>query len=368
MKTNKSKYIFLAAALCIFLQLAVSTASGAAPTANATASGGFLNGNQVTFIYTGNYICSPNSSALLGNSSEVANSEKVTQCEVGASALNQSGALPVWVSVPAYAGLSIFGVPSLGATSQGFPTFQNMTVVTDCGAGGTNSSCADHPTFLYSPDFTAVEKHLNITNGIFGLPEGVLPTPAHTHIVSTNASGASVEWYAITVLVFDPNIMPNATTGKCTQVVPSNVTNATGNCLTSLAALQRALVTSSSATAVNGNNPIWQTLGGPTKQVVVPGVTMVTQLANSNTNLDLDFAVKDTNYYAKFLPPATTASTTVATTTVMPTTTVYVAPTTVAQSSSGNNTGLWIAGGVVVVVIIAIAAWASMRKKKTSTK
>lgn len=362
MKTINRKYIFLVAAICLFLQFALSTVSAAAiPTANATASGGFLNGNQVTFIYTGNYICSPNSNVLLGNSVEVANSQKVTQCEVGASALNQSGALPVWVSVPAYAGLSIFGVPSLGASSQGFPTFQNNTIITDCGAGGTNSSCADHPTFLYSPDFTAVEDHLNITNGIFGLPEGVLPTPAHTHIVSTNASGVSVGWYAITVLVFDPNIMPNAITGNCTQVVPSNLTNATGNCLTSLAALQRALVTQSSADAINGNNPIWQTLGGPTAQVVVPGATMVTQLTNDNTNLVLDFAVKDTNYYAKFLQPATTISTT----SVAPTTTIYVAPTTtIAQSSNGSSTTLWIIGIIVVIIIIVLAAWAMMKKKK----
>lgn len=368
MKANFRQYVLLMAAMVIGLQMAISiSAAGALPTANATASGGFLNGNQVTFIYTGNYICSPNSNALLGNSPEVTNSQNVTQCEVGAGALNQTGALPVWVSVPAFAGLSIFGVPSLGATSQGFPVFENNTIVTDCGAGGTNSSCADHPTFLYSPDFTAVEKHLNISNGIFGLPEGVLPTPAHTHIVSTNASGANVGWYAITVLVFDPNIMPNAITGKCTQIVPSNVTNATGNCLTSLAALQRALVTQSSATAVNGDNPIWQTLGGPTAQVVVPGVTMVTQLSNDNTNLVLDFAVEDTNYYAKFLP-ATTASTTAATTSLPPYTTAAstVAATTVAQSagSSGSSNTLLYVGIVVVVIIIVVAGWAMMRKKK----
>jgi hypothetical protein len=344
--------------------IAPTTTSQLPPTANATASGGFLNGNEVTFIYTGNYICS-NSNTLLGNSSEVANSQKVTQCEVGASALNQTGQLPVWVSVPAFAGLSIFGVPSLGATSQGFPVFQNHTIVTDCGAGGTNSSCTDHPTFLYSPDFTAVEKHMNITNGIFGLPEGVLPTPAHTHIVSSAANGSSIGWYAITVLVFDPNIMPNATTGKCTQVVPSNLTNATANCLTSLTALQNALVTSSSATAINGNNPIWQTLGGPTDQVVVPGATMVTQLSNDNTNLVLDFAVKDTNYYAQFLPKNTT---TVATTTIAQNTTVATsAPTTTVPpttNSGSSNTLLYVVVGIVILVVIVLIGWRMMGSKK----
>ena len=143
------------------------------------------------------------------------------------------------------------------------------------------SACPDHPTYLYSPVFTAVEQHLSIANGIYGLPEGVLPTPAHSHIVSSNASGADAQWYVMQRFGnSDPNIMPNATTGKCTQVVPSNLTNATGNCLTSLAALQRALVTTSSDVfQVNQNNPIYQTLAGNTTirlQVVVPGDTVVT--------------------------------------------------------------------------------------------
>jgi hypothetical protein len=131
--------------------------------------------------------------------------------------------------------------------------------------------------------------------------------------------------------------------------------------------LQRALVTSSSAVAINGDNPIWQTLGGPTKQVVVPGVTMVTQLANSNTNLDLDFAVKDTNYYAKFLP-TTTVATTIPTTTIAATTIVATSTptTTIPQSSSGNST-LWIVVGIVVVMVIIAAGASMMMKKKKPT-
>lgn len=376
MKTSIKTTIFAVVALLVGMQLAMSvygasTAMVMSP--NAIASGGFYNSKEVTFIYTGNYTCTPNANTLFGNSMEAANSMKFTNCEVGVAGNTvSSGALPVWVSVPAYAGLSIFGVNSLGATADGYPTFMGNVIVTDCGAGGTMTSCPDHPVYLYSPAFTAVEDHLNITNGIFGLPEGVLPTPAHSHIVDTDASGASIEWYAITVLVFDPNIMPNATTGQCTQVVASNLTNATANCLTSFAALQRALNTSSSAVAsANGNNPIWQTLGSPNTQVVVPGDTYVTQLNNDNTNLLLLFAVKDYDFFASAVASTTTALTSsVASTTVASTNyTTSISGTT--SPSYGGSTTLWIAVAIVIIIIIIvviIAAMRMMKKKPAATK
>jgi hypothetical protein len=340
------------------------------PTANATASGGFLNSKPITFKYSGNYTCSPDANALLGNGSAVENSIKFTNCEVGAAG-NNTGQLPLWITVPAYAGLSIFGVPSLGASPQGFPMYANSVILTECGGGGSPSACPDHPTYLYSPVFTAVEQHLGITTGVLGLPEGVLTTPAHSHIVNSNASGANVDWYVISVLVLDPNIMPNATTGKCTQVVASNLSNSTANCLTSLAALQRALVTSSSDVhSVNANNPIYQTLAGNSVinlQVLVPGDTVVTELQGDNTNVAIPFAVNESNYYnsSQFRPTTTVNTTTIPpTTTVNQTTNTTVAPTTVAQQSSGgsSNTLLYV-GIVVVIILILLAAWAMMRKK-----
>lgn len=341
------------------------------PAANKTASGGFLNSQPVTFLYTGNYICNPATNVVLAPSNEVENSIAFTNCEVGAAG-NDTGQLPLWITVPAYAGLSIFGVPALGASPQGFPTYANSVILTECGGGGSASSCPDHPTYLYSPVFTAVEQHLKIANGIYGLPEGVLPTPAHSHIVSSNASGASVQWYIISVLVFDPNIMPNATTGKCTQVVPSNLTNATGNCLTSLAALQRALVTTSSDVfQTNQNNPVYQTLSGNTSiklQVIVPGDTVVTELQNADTNVAIPFAVNNANYYAHGGAVTTIATTTANTTTIVQQNTTVpattAATTTAPATSSGSSNTLLYVGIVVVIIIILIAAWAMMGKKK----
>ncbi|HVC58124.1 MAG TPA: hypothetical protein VND15_01460 [Candidatus Acidoferrales bacterium] len=340
----------------------------AMPTANATASGGFLNSGVVTFQYTANYTCNP-AQSLQFNTTEARTAGNLTQCGVGATS-NTTGAYPLWVAIPAYAGLSIFGLPVLGATSQGFPTYQNNTIVTDCGAGLSSSACPMHPALLYSPVFTAVEQHINATKTTwFGLPEGVLPTPAHSHIVASDYGGANVPWYVIGVLVLDPNIMPNATTGTCTQVIASNLTNATGNCLTSYAALQRALTTQSNDVAVaNAGNPIYQTLAGNktiSVQVIVPGAPVVTMLANANTNLDIPFVIKDVDYYTSLLAPIVT--------TILPTpTTVPAAPTTVAANTSGGHsmmggmsTAAWaIAIVVVIIVVVAVAYMAKMRMRK----
>ncbi|MDA4123308.1 MAG: hypothetical protein OK456_09035 [Thaumarchaeota archaeon] len=272
---------------------AISTTTLAPSGTRSAISGGFINSQTVVFGYNENYTCTPSIASLGLNASE-----SNTSCEVGAgNASAVSGALPVFVLVPAYAGLSIFGVPALGATSQGYPVFDNQTIVTDCGAGGSNSSCPFHPTYIYSPDFTAVEQHLNITNGVFGLPEGVLPTPAHDHVVGY-IGNQYIPWYMVTVLVFDPNIMPNAITGQCTQVVQSNLANPTGNCLNSISAIEAALNTNSSATASANtlqSNPIYQTFGGVTAQVLIPGVTMVAESSPANSNLFLYFNVVNGN-------------------------------------------------------------------------
>jgi hypothetical protein len=264
-------------------------------------SGGFLDGQVVTFVYTQNYSCSPNVTSFGFNATEAANASKFTNCEVGG--FKGDTTLPnLYILVPAFSGLSIFGVPQLGATSQGFPTFRNQTVLTQCGAGGTATACGDHPTYLYSPAFTVVEKFLGITNGAFGLPEGVLPTPAHSHLINQSDTGG---WNNVAVLVFDPNIFPNAVTGQCSQMVQSNQPNPTANCLNNYAALERALTTNNDsavhiANCVCQHNPIYEALGQPTSQVVVPGDITVSSLVNPNTNLVLYFNSYNYNPYPPF--------------------------------------------------------------------
>ncbi|HLQ21216.1 MAG TPA: hypothetical protein VK127_02795, partial [Nitrososphaerales archaeon] len=144
------------------------------------------------------------------------------------------------------------------------------------------------------PLFTAVEQFLGIKSGYGGLPEGVLPVPAHSHVVNY-AGGSSIPWDVITVLVFDPNIMPDGATGKCAQVVASDLSNPTGNCLTSFSALSAALTTQTTATAKANstqNDPIYSALGGVKTQILIPGVSVVSDTSATNTNLFLYFNVQ----------------------------------------------------------------------------
>ncbi len=273
--------------------------TSSASMAAAIDSGGLLNTNLTTFGYTGNYQCTPTVTTLTPGGAAT-NATKVTTCIVGAGSSSAvSGAFPVFVLVPAYAGLSIFGVPALGASPQGYPVFDKQVVVTQCGAGGTGAACPDHPTYLYSPDFTLVEQHLGIKDGVFTLPEGVLPLPAHDHVVGFTTS-TSIPWYVVVVLVFDPNIMPNAVTGQCTQIVNSNLTAPTGNCLNSFSALTTAMNTKTTATASANstqNDPIYDTFGGPAVQVLIPGVTVISETTPTNTNVFLYFSVANGNPY-----------------------------------------------------------------------
>lgn len=279
----------------ISTSIRTTTVTAAVNSSTPGVSGGFLGSKVVTFSYPTPYQCTPSTSQLFPNQTAAA---AKANCEVGAPGTFPNNALPVWVVVPAYAGLSIFGVTALGASPDGYAVYHSQTVLADCGAGGTAAACPFHPTYLYSPAFTAVEQHLNITSGYGGLPEGVLPTPTHDHIVDTDALGQNIPWDTVAVLVFDPNIMPNAATGRCTQIVQSALENATGNCLTSIAALQTAMVTNNTAeAAANAGNPIWQTLGGPTVQVVIPGDSTVSVIRNPNSNLDVYFPVHDSNPY-----------------------------------------------------------------------
>ncbi|BBD73038.1 hypothetical protein HS1genome_1427 [Sulfodiicoccus acidiphilus] len=227
-------------------------------------SGAFLNSQVITFNYTAQFMCTPNLIQFFPNQTQA--NQVAMGCEVGAvnSSAFPANAAPVYVVVPAFAGISIFGVQQLGANPLGFPVFhyngQNYTVVTQCGAAGTPTACPDHMTYIYSPAFTAVEQSLGIKNGVFGLPEGVLPTPAHEHVV-TFSTNTSIPWYVVVVLDFNPNIFPNPVTGQCQAIVPSNQSSPTGLCLNSYSNVQKALHTYDSAVmTANQANPIWSTL------------------------------------------------------------------------------------------------------------
>jgi hypothetical protein len=115
-------------------------------------------------------------------------------------------------------------------------------------------------------------------------------------------AGRTYRGIRLLFLVFDPNIMPDPATGRCAAIAPSSLQNATGNCLTSIAALQSAMVTNNSGIAsANVGNPIWETFGKPITQVELPGITLVSEIRNPNSNMDIFFAVNDSNPY----PPNT---------------------------------------------------------------
>jgi hypothetical protein len=253
--------------------------------------GGFDNGQIVTFLYNGTTSeqCTPSLTTLFPGDPNASLAAAKTGCEVGAADQNAVVQTPQYILVPAFAGLSIFGVTALHATSQGFPTVNGTTLLTQCGAGGTPTACPSHPTYLYSPDFTAVENHLGL-DGYGGLPPGLLPTPAHDHLINSPSTVSNIYWGITVVLVFDPNIYPAQSSPTCVASVHSNQSNPTANCLTSFSALQAAMKTCSSSAASFNNataNPIWQTLQSGCDQVVVPGGN----LGDLNGNLYIPFSV-----------------------------------------------------------------------------
>ena len=270
---------------------------GTSSTSGPLESGGFTQGQVVTFVYNGTdtYQCTPSITTLYPGNATASAAAARTPCEIGAA--NQSAVLqvPQWLLVPAFAGASVFGIPSLGASARGFPVANGTSVPTDCGAGGTPTACADHPTYLYAPLFTSLEKQLNLTSGADGLPLGVLPTPAHDLLLNTTPTYPNVPWGTIVVFVMDPNIFPDRATGVCTTVTASNLSSPTANCLTSITALDAALTTCSGAAAqynAANQNPVWQVLRAGCDQVVVPGDLSVGEINNLNGNLYIPFAVQ----------------------------------------------------------------------------
>ena len=266
-----------------------------------TTEGGFYREQVITFRYTQGFACTPALTSFATNQTEAGLASAKTSCEVGGgNGTALANAEPVFLLVPAFAGLSIFGATALGATSQGYPTFDGKLVFTNCGAGGTDSACADHPSSIYSPLISQAEESTGIKSGYNGLPEGVLPVPAHSQLVDF-IGGPSIPWYVVTVLVFDPNIFPDASTGQCHQYVASDLQDPTGNCLSSVLDLSSALQTTTSATAKANStqdDPFYNALGAPQTQVVIPGgVTFVSNASPANSNLFLYFSVATGNPY-----------------------------------------------------------------------
>ncbi len=295
------RFFTIIISLTIFLSITSIAASQYYPTSNE--SGAFFNGSEVTYVYTGNYSCYPPLSSVAQN---LTINQSKYDCYAGIKSA-QSNLIPDWILVPAYAGMTIFGINS----SNGMPVFMNKTVYTNCGSGNTNTRCQADPQYIYSPEFTAIENYSK-TNSIDGKPYGILPLPAHSHLVNNTFHNDLIPWYVIIVYVFDPNIMPNATNGKCTALVASNVTNPTGNCLTSANAIRRALTTYDNATAnSNTGNPIWEALGKPKTEVYIPNATNASQFGNPNTNIVIPFAVKSIDFYSAKTNSNTTSTTTI---------------------------------------------------------
>jgi len=283
----------------------------------------------------------------------------------------------------------MYGETTWNSTASGYATLSNTPIITDCGASGTPSACNSTTKYFYSYTSSAWESQIGITGGVLGLPEGVLPRPAHDILLPSSIGSTPVTSYLVRVWVFDPNIFPNATTGTCKQMVASNLTNPIGNCLNNTAALARAIATTSSASAsVNKNNILFTSKNVPpsggipplqaviiydvptvnTTSVSLPGhpnsgkttVTMyaAANITQSNTNL------KKTLFVASSAPATTTINATVVTT--VATTTMPVAPTTTMPSvqTASGATATWLIVAVIVVVIIIAAAYLLLRKKK----
>lgn len=265
-------------------------------------SGGFLNGHIVTIEYTANFTCSPSLMAIYGNTSDVANASKSTDCTAKTPG-NLYSTLPVWEIYPSFASISTYGINQSTLTVKDrYPVFNGTEIYTDCGTVGTAAACHWVPEYTYGLNSTRVEQDYGIFNGISGQPKGVFPFPDYDYILLDNYSGESTPWYVVLVRVYDPNIFPNATTGKCKQVAPSNLSNPIGNCLTSFAALQRAYQTRDSYISIlNKNNKLWIIQGSPMTQVQIataPNVTGISGLLYPNTNMYLFFRVNNSNFYS----------------------------------------------------------------------
>jgi hypothetical protein len=189
------------------------------------------------------------------------------------------------------------------------------------------------------------EKEIGVFNGTIGLPEGVLPNAARDFIVSMNPNGIVQRAYEVRVWVFDPNIFPNLTTGNCTQVAPSSLSNPTAHCLTSLAALQAAIKTNDTEIPIiNSNNIIWELANRPETQVAV---LTAAELAGNSTNpqyvtiLSDNVSVINTNLFTWSYLGNTNKT--------------IASTTTIAQSWVYSDASTFIPAALLVIVVLA--AW-----------
>jgi hypothetical protein len=223
-------------------------------------AGAFASGQLVTFTYNGSHTfsCTPSLPSLFPRDGNASTAAGTTACGIGNASQSAVEQVPQWYLIPAFAGLSAFGLTQFNATPRGFPTLHGGPVYADCGAGVTPTACLDQPPASFSPTFADVEARAGLSGGVDGLPLGVLPYPAHD-MVENFTSYPVVPWGTIIVYVLDPNIWPNRSTGACVALVASNVSDPTANCLTSSAHINLAETTCSSAAAnvaTAADNPV----------------------------------------------------------------------------------------------------------------
>ncbi len=370
-----SKYLLLALMFlmvpCMVRAAAVVTVSVSYTGTNSTMA--FQNGNIVNYTYA-NVTCSPGAYAT--SSPEARNASLFTTCDVGGGpfAANTAGAIPIWALTPGFVGPSAYGLfagvaaaglPSYPTSPMGYPIYNGTVIQTQCGTGNSSSACLGKPDYFYSAFYGLLERSIGVTKGVGGLPEGVLANAARDYIVSPLKNSTYTKSDIIRVLVFDPDIFPNTTTGKCRVLAPSALVNATGNCLTSVSALAAAINTIDTAIpAMNTNNLLWKAAGMPTKQAVI---LIVTPVSANSLNYTITYApninTPNTDQISwSFVKPIPTTTTTVSTTTVVPTT----LPTTMAPATTtlppviqpitvGN--GLYFLAAAIVVIVAAGAGY-----------
>ncbi len=268
---------------------AVHISQAASPSVNLTSgfnqSGAFLDSRTVTLIYTANYICNP----------QLSSNANLT-CGIKTAGV-LLGTLPVWEIAPYFAGISALGGNNSGATSQGYAVYNGNVFATQCGSGLSPSACPQTPVFIKEvpPLLGRLINNYSGTNKLNRYLPGVVPMPAHDNLLLHDYGNTSIPWYVIIVRVYDPNVFPNPVTGTCTQVAPSNLTNATGNCLTSFDALVRAFGTHNRyVPLINKVNPLYNVTTNLSTQVVislVPTIAGVSGILYPNTNIFETFRV-----------------------------------------------------------------------------
>ncbi len=320
----------------------------------------FQDGETIHLTYYNNFTCYPAPSAIYANSSQSINASSITACEFGSSAgVDTANSIPRWALIPAFAGLSVYGYNALGSTPKGYPTYNGQPIITICGAGQSPNACMHRPGYVYSPILSAIEQGANIPGGINGLPEGVLPNAARDILVSQKKNGTVVSSYEVRVWVFDPNIFPNTTTGTCAQIAPSNLSDPTAHCLTSVAALQAAIGTNDTAIpTINANNILWEVAGRPDTQVTILNAVLI-----SSNSAEPQFGVQQSSNL-------TFSNTNMFTYSFIGNSVNQTAPTsttTIAQEQQAPGASSIIVPTVLIIIAI-IGVWSLAKRRKGAKK